>query len=255
MLCVFILGILSLFWAVQFRVEAKLDKLKVWVVNFESNSSGAVVGPAVTDLAKLIINSNTQTVGYVIKPPTDFENGAMAVRQAVYDEHCYAAIIVYANATTSLRAAVAGENDAYNPSDVAEFTTISARDQTTYSSYITPALNSFQAQLRSEFGPQWLSNLTQQSANLSRAAPQALNPAIGFRTVDLRPWSRAVTTPAVSIGLIYLIILAFFNTPFLMPIHTQLIKGNHPPLKIAQWLIWRILSTSQLTSSCRYSIL
>ncbi|KAL2801927.1 hypothetical protein BJX63DRAFT_416204 [Aspergillus granulosus] len=241
MLCVFILSVLSLYWAIQFRVEAKLHNLKVWVVDFD-DSSDAVVGPAVTDLAQSIIDSDTQSVGYVIKQPTDFHNDPVAVRQAVYDEHCYAAIIVNANATTSLRAAVNGDNDAYDPSDAAQFVIISARDQTTYTSYITPALNAFQLQLRSEFGPQWVSNLAQESVNLSRAAPQALNPAVGFETLDLRPFSRAVTTPAVTIGLIYLIIIAFFNFPFLMPIHAQFIKGDHPPLKIQQWLIWRILS-------------
>ncbi|KAL2849836.1 hypothetical protein BJY01DRAFT_210370 [Aspergillus pseudoustus] len=241
MLCVFILCVLSLYWAVQFRVEAELHALKVWVVDFD-DASDAIVGPAVTDLAQSIIDSDIQSVGYVIKSPTDFGNDPVAVRQAVYDEHCYAAIIVYANATTSLRAAVSGDNDAYNPSDVAQFVIISARDQTTYSSYITPALNSFQLQLRSEFGPQWVSNLTQQSANLSRAAPQALNPAVGFETYDLRPFSRAVATPAVTIGLIYLIIIAFFNFPFLMPIHAQFMKGDHPPLRVPHWLAWRILS-------------
>jgi hypothetical protein len=241
MLCVFVLVVLSLYWAIQFRVEAKLPNLKVWVVDFD-DSSDAVVGPAVTDLAQSIIDSDTRTVGYVIKPSTGFNNDPVAVRQAVYDEHCYAAIIVNQNASAALRAAVSGENDAYNPSDAAQFISLSARDQSTYSSYITPALNSFELQFRSEFGPQWVSSLAEQSVNLSRAAPQALNPAVGFETVDLRPFSRAVSTPAVTIGLIYLIIIAFFAFPFLMPIHAQFIKGDHPPLKIPHWLIWRVLS-------------
>ncbi|KAL3448424.1 hypothetical protein BJX65DRAFT_317581 [Aspergillus insuetus] len=241
MLCVFVLVVLSLYWAIQFRVEAKLPNLKVWVVDFD-DSSDAVVGPAVTDFAQSIIDSDTRTVGYVIKPPTEFNNDPVAVRQAVYDEHCYAAIIVNQNASAALRAAVSGDNDAYNPSDAAEFVTLSARDQSTYSSYITPALNSFELQFRSEFGPRWVSSLAEQSVNLSRAAPQALNPAVGFETVDLRPFSRAVSTPAVTIGLIYLIIIAFFAFPFLMPIHAQFIKGDHPPLKIPHWLVWRVLS-------------
>ncbi|KAL2866928.1 SNG1 family protein [Aspergillus lucknowensis] len=242
MLCVFILCVLSLYWAVQYRVEANLPALKVWVVDFD-DSPDALVGPAVTDLAEEIASSSTQTLGYEVKSPADFRNHPMAVRQAVYDEHCYAAIIVNANATSALRDAITTGSDAYQPSGAAQFITLSARDQTTYSSYIIPALNSFELQLRSQFGPRWITSLVaDQTANLSRAAPQALNPAIAFEPVDLRPFSRAVSTPAVTIGLIYLIIIAFFNTPFLMPIHAQFIKGDHPPLKTPQWLLWRILS-------------
>ncbi|KAL2832506.1 hypothetical protein BDW59DRAFT_139355 [Aspergillus cavernicola] len=242
MLCVFVLCVLSLFWSVQFRVEAKLPALKVWVVDFD-DAPDAIVGPAVRNVANNIINSDSETVGYEIKPSADFTHGAEAVRQSVYDEHCYAAVIVNANATSALRDAVTTGNDAYNPSDAAQFVILSARDQSTYSSYITPALSSFERQLRSEFGPQWIASLAQQqSLNLSRT-PQAVNPAIAFNTLDLRPFGPAVITPTVTIGLIYLIILAFFNFPFLMPIHAQFIKpGAHPTLKISQWLIWRILS-------------
>ncbi|KAL3474276.1 hypothetical protein BJX99DRAFT_231862 [Aspergillus californicus] len=244
MLCVFILCVLSLYWAVQFRVEPNLPALKIWVVDFD-DAQDPLVGPAVTDVANAIANSDTATVGYEIRQSADFGNDPIAVRQAVYDEHCYAAIIVNANATTALRDAVSSADDAYNPADAAQFVTISARDQSTYSSYITPALSSFELQFRSQFGPQWISSLAAQSqaVNLS-LTPQAINPAIGFTTVDLRPFAPAVATPSVTIGLIYLIIIAFFNFPFLMPIHAQFIKPDpsHPPLKIPQWLLWRILS-------------
>ena len=49
-------------------------------------------------------------------------------------------------------------------------------------------------------------------------------------------------TPSITIGLIYLIILACFNTPFMMVIIFQFLKGDHPPLRVPEWLIWRIIS-------------
>ncbi|KKK25334.1 hypothetical protein AOCH_006909 [Aspergillus ochraceoroseus] len=242
MLCVFILCVLSLYWAVQFRVEANLPSLTIWVVDFDGQlpvdvsqrSNQSIVGPAITNLADRIANSDTHHLGYTIKSPAEFQYSLEAVRQGIYDEHAYAAIIVNPNATTLLRHAVTNGNDSYDPSDAAQFVVISARDQSTYSSYITPALNEFELTLRSEFGPQWITSLAQQeSVNLSRT-PQAVNPAIGFNTLDLRPFAPAVATPSVTIGLIYLIIIAFFNFPFLMPIHAQFTKGghDHPPLKI-----------------------
>ncbi|KAI9375584.1 hypothetical protein BJX61DRAFT_493815 [Aspergillus egyptiacus] len=194
----------------------------------------------------MVADTNPAGLDYVIKSPAEFDHDPVAVRQAVYDEHCYAAIIVSANATTALRDAVTTGDDSYDPADAAQFVVISARDQTTFSGYIAPALTAFELQLRSEFGPRWIRELATQSpgsgaSNLS-AVPQAINPAIAVTTVDLRPFAPAAATPSVTIGLIYLIIIAFFNFPFLMPVHAQFLKGDHPPLKIPQWLLWRLLS-------------
>ncbi|KAL4867646.1 hypothetical protein BDV12DRAFT_118289 [Aspergillus spectabilis] len=256
MLCVFILCVLSLYWGVQFKVASHLPSLKVWVVDFDSgNSQDAIVGPAVVNLTEKIIASGGENLGYTIKSAAEFNNNPVAVRQAVYDEHCWAAIIVNPDATSLLRDAVTIGNNSYDPSDAAQFVTISARDQTTFSSYITPSLNSFELQLRSEFGPQWVRSLAEQSVNLSRTS-QAVNPAIAFTTVDLRPFSPAAATPSITIGLIYLIILSFFSFPFLMPVHGMLLKGNHPPLKVPHWILWRVLSsiTAYFFMSLFYSL-
>ena len=48
--------------------------------------------------------------------------------------------------------------------------------------------------------------------------PQALNPAVGFSQYDLRPFYPYQSIPAVTIGLIYLIILSFFSFAFYLPI-------------------------------------
>ncbi|KAL4762060.1 SNG1 family protein [Aspergillus foveolatus] len=247
LLCTFILCVLSLYWAVQFRSDDKLSNLKVWVVDFDNSQDGdALIGPAVTNLAAQL-GTESQNLGYTIKSAADFED-PVAVVQAVYDEHCWAAIIVNPDATNLLRGAVNG-NTSYNPSDAAQFVIISARDETTFSSYITPSFNAFELQLRAHFGPEWVRNLTQQSTNLSSVPPQAINPAVAFSTLDLRPFAPAAATPSVTIGLIYLIILSFFNFPFMMPVHALFMKGE-TTLKIPQWLIWRVCS-----SICTYFFL
>ncbi|KAL4932354.1 SNG1 family protein [Aspergillus undulatus] len=240
MLCVFILAILSLYWAVQFTVDDKLNSLKVWVVNFDSAEDGPV-GSAVVNLAEQI-GAGGQSLGYTIKSPAEFDNDPASVIQAVYDEHCWAAIIVSADASRRLADAITNGNDSYSPTDAAQFVIVQARDQTTFSSYITPAFNAFELQLRAQFGPEWVRNLTQLSVDLSSAPPQAINPAISFNTLDLRPFAPAAATPSVTIGLIYLIIIAFFNFPFIMPVHGLFLRGDRP-LKIPQWLIWRVCSS------------
>ncbi|KAJ5163832.1 uncharacterized protein N7500_005662 [Penicillium coprophilum] len=248
-LCVFIFGVLSLFWGSQYRTEANYPALKVWVVDFDGQvdpyrSNDVLVGPAVIDVTNRILQSDSLHLGYSIKSPADFNYDPWAVRKGVYDEHAYAAVIINPNATTLLRDAVSNGNTTYDPTGAIETVIISARDQASYYNYILPNLAVLQQMVLAEFGPRWVRSLTSSVSNLSSVPPQAINPAIGFTTVDLRPFAPAVAAPAVTIGLIYLIIIAFFNFPFLMPVHALFMKPDgHPPLKVPHWLIWRVLSS------------
>lgn len=251
-LCIFVFAVLSLYWGSQFATEENYQTLKVWVVDFDGQTdayrtNNPIIGPAVTNATNQILSSDTLHLGYEIKPPSHFNNDPTAVRQAIYDEHAWAAVIVNPNATALLRQAVTTTNTSYDPNGAIETIIISARDETTYFTYILPGLTTLQTTILASFGPQWarelVSSAKDQDLNLSNIPPQALNPAIGFTSIDLRPFTPAVAAPAVTIGLIYLIIIAFFNFPFLMPIHAQFMnRNNHPPLKQVHWLLWRVLS-------------
>jgi hypothetical protein len=246
-LCVFVFAVLSLFWGSQYGTEENYRALKVWVVDFDGQvdpyrTNDPLVGPVVRNVTSQLIDSKSLHLGYTIKSPADFDHDPWAVRQGIYDEHAYAAVIINPNATTLLRDAVANGNTTYDPTGAIQTVIISARDETTYYTYVLPDLAILQGMVLAEFGPQWVRNLS--SRNLSSVPAQAINPAIGFTNVDLRPFYPAVAAPAVTIGLIYLIIIAFFNFPFLMPVHAQFMKPDgHPPLKVPHWLIWRILSS------------
>ena len=265
-LCFFVLGVLSLFWGSQYATEANYSAIKVYVVDFDGTvdpyrTDNPLVGPAVTNATNNIIQSNGLHLGYEIKSPADFDNDPWKVRQAIYDEKAYAAIIVNPNATTLLRAAVTERNNSYDPTGTIQSVIISARDENSYFSYILPDITTIQATILMEFGPRWAQELTSNTTSISTLSsipPQAINPGIGFTNIDLRPFYPAVAAPAVTIGLIYLIIIAFFNFPFLMGIHAQFMKPdpNHPPLKVPHWIIWRILSaiTAYFFLSLFYSL-
>lgn len=247
-LCLFVLAVLSLFWGSQFTTEAKLGKLNVWVVDFDGQvdpykTSDPFVGPIVTEVAQSYTESDSLHLTYDIRAAAEFHYDPIAVRQAVYDEHAFAAVIVNSNATTLLRDAISSQNSTYDPTGALQTIVITARDQTTYFSYILPDLNILQTRVQATLGPRWVRELVANGSDLSRAPPQAINPGVEFTSIDLRPFYPAVAAPAVTIGLIYLIIIAFFNFPFLMPIHAQFMKPDgHPPLKVPHWLIWRVIS-------------
>lgn len=248
----FILCVLSLYWAVLFRTGQNLSAIKVAVVDFDSaispyDSTTPLVGPVVERLARTQAFKRG-SLGYEVHPPSQYNNDPLAVRQAVYDEHIWAAVIVNANATTLLQQAVATGDESYDPLGAGHVIVNTARDQETYSDYIIPILSEFQASATSIFAEQWipsvLTNSSLSSTVYSRS-PQALNPAVGFSTLDLRPFHPYQITPTITIGLIYLIIMAFFSFSFFLPVYTEfLMPRGHPPIHFWQLILIRLFATT-----------
>ncbi|KAI1764864.1 MNNG and nitrosoguanidine resistance protein [Hypoxylon sp. FL1150] len=254
-LSVFIIGVLSLYWAVLFHVDKNMRTLTVLVVDLDGRVAPydyvetPLVGPLVTDIARQMLDvpPTQRTLGYTVVDPAQYDFNPIAVRQAVYDWHAWAAIIVNANATALLQQAVATGNASYDPTGAVQFIIQSARQETNYANYITPQLQALTRQFTAQFGPMWSSTVAGNSSltreNLVSAAA-AVNPGVTPFTIDLRPFGPTSATPSVTIGLIYLIIVAFFSYGFFLPIHMQLVTpGGHPPLRFFQLIIWRVVST------------
>lgn len=220
------MAILALYWAVLFHVDENMRALTVQVVDFDGqapyNNIEPFVGPLVTQLAEKTVNTEGLSLGYAVLPPSDFNNDPIAVRQAVYDWNCFAAIIVNPNATALLMDAVANGNASYDPTGAIQMIIISARDETSYYNYIVPELQIFTQMLLSQFGPMWAQRLATNDSitkAMLAGAPSAVNPGISPLQIDLRPFQPPTATPSVTIGLIYLIIMAFFSFSFFLPIH------------------------------------
>ena len=251
-LFVFIFLVLSLFYAVFYHIPQNFSSLIVYVVDFDGqvapyHGGTPLVGPSVVQKTEHIAKSGQPHLGYRTMPPSTFNFDPRAVRQAVYDFKAHAAIIVNGNATALLRQAVGQGNSTYDPNGAAQIVYVSARDQATIPTYVVPQLAAFEKDMIAHFGSMWarmvVTNPSLQSDNLA-AAPQALSPAIGFTTLDLRPFGPATVTPAISVGLIYLIIIAFFSIPFFLPIHMKYLSPRgHPPLRFWQLIVWRWCAT------------
>ncbi|KAK4945692.1 hypothetical protein LTR10_015040 [Elasticomyces elasticus] len=249
----FILTVLSLYWAVLFHVEQNTAALTVAVVSFDGQvapyeGTTPLIGQVIQRIATEQAQIPKGMLGFKVQPPSMYNNDPLAVRQAVYDEHHWAAIIVNANATTLLQQAVATGNASYSPLGAAQIIINTARDQDTYYDYIIPLMSQFETLVSSTFGEQWIQTVlsnTSLSATTYARAPQALNPAIGFSTFDLRPFYPYQVTPSVTIGLIYLIIIAFFSFSFFLPVYTKfLIPKGHPPMHFWQLILVRLFATT-----------
>ena len=267
-LSTFILAVLSLYWAVLYHVEQNLSSLVVFVVDFDGQVAPytditPVVGPMIVQTAQSLL-APSGTVGWQSQPPSVFNYDPIAVRQAIYAEKAWAAIIINPNATALLQEAVNNGNASYDPMGAAQVVYVEARDETTLDNYVVPQLQQFQTQVTSSFGQMWAGQvLSRASTDASvlaniQAAPQALSPAIGFSTFNLRPFFPETATPAITIGLIYLIIISFFSFSFYLPIHMKFIQPEgHRPIHFYQLIIWRWVATvtAYLFLSLFYSLI
>jgi hypothetical protein len=276
-LMAFILAILSLYWAVFFKVENRLNHLLVYVVDmdgaapYDNTGNAPFVGPTITQLVQQQLSSGKPTLGWGIRPGSDFNNDPIAVRQAVYTFDAWAAIIINPNASALLYSAIANGNASYDPLGACQLVYQDARDDTNWFDFMAPIVTQFMTQAQSMVGQKWATMAMQNASNPAvlaniQSVPQALNPAIGFSEFNLRPFYPYTGIPAVSIGLICkfcmicrhslsyenekltptadLIIISFFSFSFYMPIHMQYLKPeNHPPLKFGQLVIWRWCAT------------
>ncbi|KAH7077425.1 hypothetical protein FB567DRAFT_563451 [Paraphoma chrysanthemicola] len=250
-LAVAIMGFLCLFWGALFRQNDNIGALSIWVVDFDGvapfTNTTPFVGPFVTRAIRDIIDAGGAP-GYTFASPDDFQNDPLKVRESVYDFNAWAAVVINPNATALLEAAVRNGNASYDPLGACQITYNSARDQTTSSSYIVPSMTVLQKRVVSDFGRAWIkylldSNVTALEMNVE-TSPQAISPGIEFSVYDLRPFGPPIATPAVSIGLIYLIIISFFSFTFFLPIHMKYLSPKgHPPLKFNQLIAWRYIAT------------
>lgn len=233
-LMAFILACLSIYWAVLFRVNENLGNLVVYVVDMDAqvapyNTSGIqpLVGPQMTQLAWQQLSSSQATIGWGPLGAEAFDYDLVNVKQSIYDEDAWAAIIVNPNATALLYDAVQNGNTDYDPLGACQLVYVQARQDTNWASYLAPQIRQFQTQAVAQIGQMWTDMVIQNATNnqtlLQNVAqvPQALSPAIGFSEFNLRPFTPPQATPATSIGLIYLIIISFFSFSFYLPIHMK----------------------------------
>ena len=212
-LMAFILAVLSIYWAVFFGVQHRLKHLLVYVVDFDGVSpydtieNAPFVGPTILRMTEQLTSSNEPTLGWRIRPASDFENGPLQVRQAVYDFEAWAAIIINPNASALLYSAIATGNASYDPLGACQLVFQDSRDDTNWYDFMLPLISQYMTEAQSTVGKQWANMVLQNASSSTTLArmqrvPQALNPAIGFSQFNLRPFLPYTAIPAVSIGLI-----------------------------------------------------
>ncbi|KAH6629862.1 hypothetical protein C7974DRAFT_311897 [Boeremia exigua] len=244
-----IMAFLCLFWGALFRENENVKHLKILVVDFDGSApfteTVPFVGPFVTEAVRNMTASGGIVPTYSFESPIEFDYDPLKVREAVYDMQGWAAVIINPNATALLNDAIRQGNTTYDPAGACQIVYSSARDQITTSTFILPSLTALQRRVGATFGRSWILHLGSNLQDLrATEAPQALSPGIDFTVYDLRPFGPPIATPAISVGLIYLIIISFFSFTFFLPIHMKYLSPKgHPPLLFRHLIAWRYIAT------------
>lgn len=202
-LLVAITMIFSLYAGVLYEVDRRMSNLQVAVVSFEQNP---ILGPLVRSVAERELKSNPQHLGFEFLPPSDFQNDPGLVRQAVYNQRFWAAIIV--DHTTEIQ-----------PSSI-ELVYNSGRDVQTYNSYVIPVLNRLALDISS--------NVSYTYYDLRIFSPPSALPTITIGLIYL------TITSFYS--------YAFFIHSHMKLVLPDT-DNPHPPLKFSHWVIYRWIAT------------
>ncbi|KAH7306052.1 hypothetical protein BKA65DRAFT_531049 [Rhexocercosporidium sp. MPI-PUGE-AT-0058] len=217
-LSIAILGILSLYWGALSRTEENVSTLGVLVVDFDGKlepfiSTTPIIGSAVVAAAQKVLEKRPPRPSFKAKSPLDFNNDPLKVREAVYDFQAWATVIINSNATVLLQDAVQTGYATYDPYGAAQMIILTARDSTTVNGYITPALVALDKHVTASFSKSW-TTLVLQNDSISRGTLHQVPQALLQRLASL-------ITPAVTVRLIYPIVVAFFSFSFFLPIHMK----------------------------------
>ncbi|KAI1351853.1 hypothetical protein F5Y01DRAFT_314351 [Xylaria sp. FL0043] len=226
-LTAFTFAALSIFWAVFCNTQNNLRNLEVHVVDFDSqvapyNKVEALVGPVITNLARRIHSSSLpQSLGYRIVALSEYQyspwpcagpsiNGTPGRRSSsIRTRH-------------ALLHAVLNGDSLYDPTGAVQYIVQYARQESTTNNYIVPQLQVLMSQFVTQFGAAWSKMLLTNSSFSSLVMAQAsaaVSPGIVPLKIDIRPFEPSTATPAVTMGLVYLIVVSFFSFSFLLLVH------------------------------------
>ncbi|KAI0036877.1 hypothetical protein K488DRAFT_75663 [Vararia minispora EC-137] len=208
-LIIFMMGVLPIYWGALWKAPQHVHGLNAWVVDYD----GGEVGQFITQLFHNASAASSMTLNFqFVNPNPDGEEGLI---RDVVDEKAWIIVSVNANATNNLNQAVSSANAAYNASLAVTVYGEEARNENAYRSLIRPIVEGILEPALESFAVQFIRGIEAQGANvgnLAATAPQVLTRPVSYTIYNTRPFDVPVASAVSFVGLIYLLVLAFFIT-------------------------------------------
>ncbi|KAG9032788.1 hypothetical protein FS837_002639 [Tulasnella sp. UAMH 9824] len=208
---------LPVYWGSLGETSEHVPNLKGWVINrdgdgalgqaivqaFEANSRGEGVAPK-------------QHLTWIIVDPSQYPSND-DVAYAVVDEKAWAAVVVNTAATQALLNARSTGNSSYDPLSAISFYYNQGRNEVAANSFIVPLttqlLQTTLGRFNAMFTGQWLASVTSTDVvTTASRAPQTVSQPFAVTPINLRPFTKTVSTAILLVGQIYVTIFAFVIT-------------------------------------------
>ncbi|KAF9006356.1 hypothetical protein BDZ89DRAFT_1095447 [Hymenopellis radicata] len=190
-----LLAIFSIYWGALYKVPD--HQFNGWLVNFDDGP----VGEAVT--RGVLASSPSSKINWQLQ--TGLEAGAIGT--LIREQKSWVAIVVNANASANLENADAS----YDPTTAVTVYGVEARSENAFRTFIRPVAQATLLAISDSFAEQRVANMSSaRFSALASTAPQAISKPLSFTLVNLAPFDIPVASAITFVGLIYLLILAFF---------------------------------------------
>lgn len=258
--CGFIV-VLCFYWGSLYRRDRRYHNLRMLVVS-EDTQVGQLpplIGETVLAVAQL--NQMLQYGNWEVQNITEFTELARSHNNTVFEEvrrqinhrNYWSAIYVSANATANLYGKLLGQD--LQTSTLIQAINASGRDPILSTTYISNLIRAFQTLFlqaaSSNIYPALLSSMT--PSQISSMSIDALSDPLLFDRIDLLPIVSPVIYAPLQLGLVYLVVFAFFQ--FLLSLKVQGYVSAR--VKGAKYILFRIVTSqvAYLIISLSYSTL
>ncbi|KAG7441803.1 uncharacterized protein BT62DRAFT_907367 [Guyanagaster necrorhizus] len=204
---ILLFGVFSIYWGALWKIPD--HKLPGWVVDFDGSTIGSnVTSTLLADVA------STSRVSWTQRPASDF-SGPADVGDHVVDQRAWVAVVIHANATSSLNAAVSSPSSSYNGSTAVTVYVVEARNENAFRSlmrpYIMTTMDTFSQNFAQWFGTQLAASESSDTlVSILQTAPQIITEPVSYTIDNLRPFNLPVASAITFVGLIYLLVLCYF---------------------------------------------
>lgn len=235
----FVIAFLSIYWGATYKRSHYLFKVNVLtVIQDESDLVSTTMSAALPSLIAGVpctwhIFNSSQFIDKYRVSETEIDG---KVRSLIHDEKYWMALNVKQNATNSLYDSLLGSSPAFNSTKYFEAIYEGGRDPTTVTAAIVPNMQMLEeiyaTYYRNEYLPSLISNISESIPSDRLIAASNLN----FNFYDQRPFYDAQILAPMQVGLIYCLLLTFFQLSLFGPLHAEMAKT----LKPKHILIYRI---------------
>ncbi|VVT49125.1 uncharacterized protein SAPINGB_P002116 [Magnusiomyces paraingens] len=233
-----VLAILSVFWGSMYGRGDRVHNLNVWIINYDSNPN-SFVGPMFLNYIESL-GYPKNYLGYQIIDPSSYDGDLTTVAHDTIEEKAWGFITIAPNASSYLVENLQFPQHDFNSSNLITFWYPEARMETVYRDIVVPQINNISTAFTFTFRQYWLDhinstlNLSQRTTIVETNVDIIANP-IDITVINLIPFTGNISSAILTTGLIFLIIVSFFQIPFFAPVH-QIMLGK---VKFLQYMVYR----------------